>query len=43
VLALGIRHGLAASDLRRELFFHPSVSEAIYSAGKAEKAEREKQ
>ena len=33
VIALAVRKGLHVSELRRELFFHPSLSEAVYGAG----------
>lgn len=32
LLSLSIRHKLKIHDLKRELFFHPSLSETIYSA-----------
>lgn len=32
ILSLAIRKGLSVKDFSRELFFHPSISEAIYEA-----------
>ncbi|MHB9155969.1 MAG: dihydrolipoyl dehydrogenase, partial [Endomicrobiales bacterium] len=32
LLGLAIRHKLTLHDLRRELFFHPSLSEALHAA-----------
>jgi dihydrolipoamide dehydrogenase len=35
VISLAIAHGMKVRDLRRELFFHPSLSETIHNAAEA--------
>ena len=32
ILALAVRHGMTVREISRELFFHPSISEAIHCA-----------